>query len=350
MGTIDKVRGKSDKYETRSPAEVGLLIYPGAQNSAIEGLTDLFVIANRLSSEREGQGARQLRVTHWKLNEEAERLEVVFDTHRDECHTLVAIILPPSLDSEPCGAAMQNHVRWIAEQHAKGTVLCSICAGAFLLAETGLLNGRSATTHWIHAEKLQERFPEVRLSPDILVVDDGDIITAGGVMAWIDLGLRLIHRWISPSVMIAVARFFLVDAAGRQQRFYSTFAPRLHHGDAAVLQTQHWLQLHFSENLTGLTMAAQANLGERTLLRRFRRATGLKPKEYVQHLRIGRARENLEFSSLSINEISWMVGYEDVGAFRRVFQKIMGLSPGEYRRRFGIAETPLFEEGKPRRS
>jgi len=125
---------------------------------------------------------------------ETERLEAVFDTHGSERHILVALIVPPSLDSEPCGAAMQNHVRWIAEQHAKGTVLCSICAVAFLLAETGLLNGRSATTHWIHAEKLQERFPEVRLSPDILIVDDGDIITAGGVMAWIDLGLRLIHR------------------------------------------------------------------------------------------------------------------------------------------------------------
>jgi transcriptional regulator GlxA family with amidase domain len=147
---------------------------------------------------------------------------VVFDTHGRDRESLVALILPPSLDSEPCGEPMQSHVRWIAAQHAKGTVVCSICAGAFLLAQTGLLNGRSATTHWIHVEKLHERFPEVLLTPDVLIVDDGDIMTAGGVMAWVDLGLRLIHRWISPSVMIATARFFLVDAAGREQRFYST--------------------------------------------------------------------------------------------------------------------------------
>jgi transcriptional regulator GlxA family with amidase domain len=338
MGKIDKVRGKSDKYEARSSVEIGLLLYPGVQSAAVDGLTDLFVTANRLSREREGPRAPQLRVTHWKLSNKTERLEVVFDTQGRDRESLVALILPPSLDSEPCGEPMQSHARWIAAQHAKGTVVCSICAGAFLLAQTGLLNGRSATTHWIHVEKLHERFPEVHLTPDVLIVDDGDIITAGGVMAWIDLGLRLIHRWISPSVMMATARFFLVDAAGREQRFYSTFAPRLHHGDAAVLQTQHWLQLHFAENLTGLAMATQAKLGERTLLRRFRRATGLKPKEYVQHLRVGRARETLEFSALSINEISWKVGYEDPGAFRKVFQKIMGLSPGEYRRRFGIAD------------
>ena len=171
--------------------------------------------ANRLSTEREGSRAPQLRVTHWKLSNKTKRLEVVFDTHRRDRASLVALILPPSLDSEPCGEPMQSHVRWIAAQHAKGTVVCSICAGAFLLAQTGLLNGRSATTHWIHVEKLHERFPEVRLTPDVLIVDDGDIITAGGVMAWVDLGLRLIHRWISPSVMIATARFFLVDAAGR---------------------------------------------------------------------------------------------------------------------------------------
>lgn len=110
-----------------------------------------------------------------------------------------------------------------------------------------------------------------------------------------------------------------------------------------MLQTQHWLQLHFAENLTGLAMATQAKLGERTLLRRFRRATRLKPKEYVQDLRVGRAGETFEFSSLSINEISRKVGYEDPGAFRKVFQKIMGLSPGEYCRRFGIADRSKSE-------
>ena len=131
--------------------------------------------------------------------------------------------------------------------------------------------------------------------------------------------------------MIATARFFLVDAAGRQQRFYSSFAPRLHHDSTG--------QLHFAEKLTGVAVAAQAKLGRRTFLRRFRRATGFNLKEYLQYLRVDGAREKLEFSSLPINEISCMVGYEDPGAFRKVFQRTMGLSPGQYRRRFGVADA-----------
>ena len=158
-------------------------------------------------------------------------------------------------------------------------------------------------------------------------------------MAWVDLGLSLVDRYISPTIMLATARFFLVDPAGRQQRFYSGFAPQLGHGDEAVLKIQHWLQKRSSEPVTIGAMAARANLTERTFLRRFRKATGLAPNEYMQHLRVGKARESLEFSNLSVNEIAWMVGYEDTGSFRKVFHRVMGLTPGEYRHRFGITGT-----------
>ena len=338
MGATDRVRGRTDSEGPSGLAEIGLLIYPGAQSAAISGLTDLFTVANRLSAERGGPASRALRISHWQSNAESGQLERVFDTHRVGHVPLAAVILPPSLDSEPCGDAFAAHVRWITAQHARGTVLCSIGCGAFLLAGAGLLNGRTATTHWIHADRLAERFPEIHVDRDKLIIDDGDMITAGGVMAWVDLGLRLIYRWLGPSVMLATARFFVVDAAGREQRFYSSFAPRLHHGDGAILQIQHWLQLHYAQSLTVVALAACAKLGQRTFLRRFRQATGLKPIEYVQHLRIDKAREALEFSTLTINEIAWAVGYEDQGAFRKIFRRILGLSPGEYRRRFGIAE------------
>jgi transcriptional regulator GlxA family with amidase domain len=141
---------------------------------------------------------------------------------------------------------------------------------------------------------------------------------------------------ISPTIMLATARFFLVDPAGRQQRFYSSFAPQLGHSDKVVLKIQHWLEERSSEPVTVGTMATRANLSERTFLRRFHNATGLTPKEYMQHLRVAKARESLEFSNLAVNEIAWMVGYEDPGAFRKVFHRVMGLTPGAYRRRFGI--------------
>jgi AraC-like DNA-binding protein len=194
----------------------------------------------------------------------------------------------------------------------------------------------------IHARSLAARFPAIRIDTGRLIIGDGDIITAGGVMAWVDLGLNLIERFLSPTVMLETARCFLVDAAGREQRFYSSFAPQLGHGDKRVLQIQHWLQQHAAECPSVAAMATRVSLGKRTFLRRFHKATGMTPTRYLQYLRVGKARESLEFSMSTVNEIAWMVGYEDPGSFRKVFQRIMGLSPGHYRRRFGINKGTAF--------
>ncbi len=155
-------------------------------------------------------------------------------------------------------------------------------------------------------------------------------------MAWVELGLKIIERFISPAIVLSVARFFLVDAAGREQRFYSAVSPKFSHGDTAILKVQHWLQRHAAEKLTLPQMAAQAKLGERTFLRRFQKATGFNPTRYLQLLRIAKAREMLELTNHKIDQIAWRVGYEDAGAFTKVFQASMGLTPSDYRRRFSV--------------
>jgi transcriptional regulator GlxA family with amidase domain len=225
--------------------------------------------------------------------------------------------------------------RWLTAQHARGAVLASNCGGAFLLAETGLLRGRSATTHWMFADLLQTRFPDLRVESEKIVIDDGDIITAGGLMAWTDLGMRLIDRLLGPSIMVETGRFFLVDTSGREQRHYGSFAPRLTHGDEAILKAQHWLQVRGARAVGVADMAREAGLEERTFLRRFKAATGIKPTEYAQSVRVEKARELLQFTKRTVDQIAWSVGYEDAAAFRRVFGRLVGLTPGDYRRRFG---------------
>lgn len=210
-----------------------------------------------------------------------------------------------------------------------------------MLAEAGLLSGRAATTHWAYRDALAIRFPDIALDTDRLVIDDGDIITAGGYMAWTDLGLKLVDRVLGPTVMMDTARFMLVDPPGREQRIYSPFAPRLNHGDEAILKVQHWLQARGARDVTLATMAEHAALEERTFLRRFRNATGLKPTEYCQHLRVGKAREMLEATTRSIDQIAWDVGYDDPGSFRKIFARITGLAPGDYRRRFGAERAAV---------
>ena len=123
-------------------------------------------------------------------------------------------------------------------RHAQGAVVAAVCGGVFLLAETGLLAGRRATTHWMFADELSRRFPDIKVDPDRLMIEDGDVISAGGVLAWADLGLAIVERVFGPDVKRATARFMLVDASGREQRFYSDFTPRLLHGDEAIRAVQ----------------------------------------------------------------------------------------------------------------
>ena len=318
--------------------EIGLVLYPGAQQAAVLGLTDLFCVANRMASSRLQQSEPPLRVTHWQQNA-ADTVPIrIFDSGSSAPSVLSALILPPTL-SEPVEADdVLSLTAWLRERHTDGVALGSVCAGAFPLAATGLMAGRKMTTHWAYAELLQQRFPDVYVDADQLIIDDGDVITAGGLMSWTDLGLRLVDRLLGPTIMIETARMLLVDPPGREQRYYSVFSPRLTHGDAAVLKVQHWLQATQAKDVALPTLAAQAGLEERTLLRRFQKATGMTTTEYCQRLRVGRARELLEFGNASIERVAWEVGYSDPGAFRKVFTRVVGLSPGDYRRRFSAAQ------------
>ncbi len=320
--------------------EIGILAYPDSQLAAIHGLTDLFVEARRISRELGSSTAHMLRVTHWQIAPDGTQVECGLDTHAGRPASPAVLIAPPTLKAPPGPEASRELARWLRDRHAQGATLCSICAGAFLLAETGLLQNRRATTHWSHAEELARRFPEIRIDAERLIIDDGDIVTAGGIMAWMDLGLRLVDRFLGPAVMLATARYFLIDPAGREQRFYSSFSPRFHHGDEAVLKVQHWLQREGGRGVNLAAMAACAGLEERTFLRRFRKATEFNPTEYCQRLRVGKAREMLELTGRTIDQVAWDVGYQNAGSFRKVFQKVMGLKPRDYRKRFAV--TPPF--------
>ena len=321
--------------------EIGVVMYAGAQQAAILGLTDLFAVANRVAATHTENTTPAIKVTHWQQDDADSAPYQVFDSYTPAASTgLAALILPPAL-GKPLGADDMPALQvWLRQQHAAGVVLTSVCAGAFALAATGLLTQRRMTTHWSHAELLHQRFPDVIVDADQLIIDDGDIITAGGLMAWIDLGLRLVDRLLGPSVMMATARILLVDPAGREQRFYSVFSPRLTHGDAAVLKVQHWLQATQAKETALATLAAEAGLEERTFLRRFQKATGMTTTEYCQRLRVGRARELLQFGNASIDRIAWEVGYSDPSAFRKVFTRIVGLAPSDYRRRFNAKASP----------
>jgi transcriptional regulator GlxA family with amidase domain len=313
--------------------EIGLLLYPGCAMASVHGLSDAFQVANDYA--RQHGGTDRIRTSHWKLV--GNTFERSYDTDPGAAGSPEYVVIPGRLADPLRADEAADFVGWLRERHSAGATLASICGGAFMLGHTGLLSGRRATTHWLYAGVFEAAFPDVEVTAGDMIVEDGDIITAGGMLAWTDLGLRLIHRVLGPTVVGDTAKFLLVDPSGREQRHYSTFAPRLSHGDDAVLKVQHWLQSHGSEEINVAELAERAGLEQRTFLRRFQKATGLRPTEYVQALRIGLARERLEFSRDTVERIAWNVGYKDPSAFRRVFQKVTGLSASAYRERFSAA-------------
>ncbi len=318
-----------DRIEPGSATiEVGVLAYPGAHEAAILGMTDLITIANRFAGEK---GIAQVPVHRWSLDTAG----LVRREDQPSSESLPnVVVIPGRLSGPPSAHEAAAFGPWLRALHDKGTLLATSCAGSFLLAEAGLLDGRAASTHWAEAAEFRRRFNKVKLEVDEIIIDDGDIITAGGLMAWTDLGMRLCERIFGPQVTMQTSRFMLIDLSGREQRNYKSFKPRVDHGDDAILSVQNMLQSIDGKPINVFQMSREAKLEERTFLRRFKSATGLRPTEYVQNLRIEKAKELLQTTRRSVEHIALSVGYRDVTAFRRLFKRDTGLSPADFRKRF----------------
>jgi transcriptional regulator GlxA family with amidase domain len=230
-------------------------------------------------------------------------------------------------------------VEWLMQMYEQGAMLCSACSGVLLLAETGLLNGKEATVHWAYTHHFQKLFPEVRLLPEKALVASGDknqFVMSGASTSWHDLVLYLIARFTGVTAAQAAAKFFAIQWLLDGLAPYVLFDPPTDHRDAAVENVQKWLKTHFAVANPIEEMVRMSGIPERTLKRRFTNATGYSPITYVQRLRVEEARRRLEMTGTSVDEISWMVGYEDAASFRRLFKRITGVTAGAYRRKFRV--------------
>jgi transcriptional regulator GlxA family with amidase domain len=235
---------------------------------------------------------------------------------------------------------------WLTEMHDRGANLCSACSGLFLLAETGLFDGMPSTVHWGYAETFRRAFPGVPIHPERALVASGpreQFITSGASMTWHDLVLYLIARHVGATAAQAVARFFALQWHHDGLTPYMVFEGRRDHGDAVIAAAQDWLATHFSVATPVEEMIRRSGLPERTFKRRFTKAAGVPPIEYVQRLRVEDAKRRLERTDAPVDEIGWKVGYEDPAFFRRLFKRTTGLAPGAYRRRF---QVPDFARAK----
>jgi AraC family transcriptional activator FtrA len=222
----------------------------------------------------------------------------------------------------------------LRKAHSRGARLLSICSGAFVLAATGLLDGKRATTHWRYAEALQRRFPKVNVDPAVLYVDEGQILTSAGSAAGLDLCLHLIRRDYGPAAANQVARRLVIPPHrdGGQSQYLERPVDTRERGSLAALLDKLHGRLHKPLSIAGL--AKLASMSERTFMRRFRAATGLTPGEWITRARVDRARELLEISGLPMDQIAMRTGLGTAATLRHHFHRKVGVSPAEYRTRF----------------
>jgi transcriptional regulator GlxA family with amidase domain len=233
--------------------------------------------------------------------------------------------------------------RWILERHEAGATICSACSGLFLIAETGLFDGMDATVHWPYARIFTAQYPAVRVCPErALVVAGarGELVSSGASTSWHDLVLYLIGRDVGPAAAQAVSKFFALQRHVDGLAPFIVFDPPRDHGDAVVAAAQAWLDHSAAFATPVRELVRLSGLSERGFSRRFQLATGHAPLDYVQRLRVEQAKRRLERTDEPVEEIAWRVGYEDPSAFRRLFQRIAGISPAQYRRQFA---QPLLD-------
>jgi transcriptional regulator GlxA family with amidase domain len=253
----------------------------------------------------------------------------------DDAVAYDVILVPAFNDHIEAGLkANRPFLPWLRECHQRGTVLATWCSGAFMLAAAGILDGKSATTHWAMAEFFTSQFPQVNLQPERMIVDEGDVITCGGATSFLNLGVYLIERFHGHDMAVRCAKMFLIDMDRPTQRPYADLTERPPHTDETIRQVQRYIDANLSEELPLKRLAQMANLSPKTFMRRFKEATGAPPATYVQHVRIEAAKQCLERSEATVGEITFQVGYDDIRSFRRLFQRYVGLSPKDYRAKF----------------
>jgi AraC family transcriptional activator FtrA len=223
----------------------------------------------------------------------------------------------------------------LRKAHDQGSTLLSVCSGAFILGAAGLLDGRHCTTHWRHSEELQERFPTALLDPDVLFVDDGSIITSAGTAAGIDACLHLVRRELGSHAANAIARRMVVPPQrdGGQRQYVELPIPECTADSLAPLLA--WLLGHLKTEHTVADLAQRANMSERTFARRFVAETGTTPNKWLTMQRVLHARQLLEDTQLSVDEVADESGFGSAALLRHHFNKIVGVAPKDYRRTFG---------------
>jgi transcriptional regulator GlxA family with amidase domain len=253
------------------------------------------------------------------------------------------LIIIPALSGDIKKTLDQNapFIPWIVEHYNKGTEVASLCLGAFLLAATGLVNGKECSTHWLYANDFRAMFPEVKLIDGNIISEEKGIYSSGGAISYLNLLLHLIEKYTSREIAVIASKFFAVEIDRKTQSPFIMFNGQKKHDDEPIKEAQAYIEKNFTEKISVEELALRFAIGRRHFERRFKKSTHNTPMEYIQRVKIEAAKRQLESGRKNVTEVMYEVGYADTKAFRTIFKKITGMSPIDYKNRYN-KETALL--------
>jgi transcriptional regulator GlxA family with amidase domain len=352
-------RARSCHVPDRTPLDTAIIAVPETAGSALYGMTDVLRVTGRVWHvlTRTDPVPAPFRVRVVSPGPErfycgngvpVEPEAAIQDVDHADIVILPELWLGPD---EHLRGRYPALIEWIRARYHDGASVYSACSGALMLAETGLLDGCDATSHWGYQDLFRRHYPHVRFRPEpnLCFADHaGRIVTAGGTTSWHDLALHIISRHVSPGEAMRIAKVYLLKWHDDGQLPYEPLVRQQPHADGVVRGCETWLRAHFREAGVVARAVGHAKVPERTLKRRFRQATGLALIDYVQNLRIEEAKHLLESSDQAVDEIGAAVGYEDASFFRRLFKRRTGVTPGRYRRLFQPIQRGMPSVSRPR--
>jgi transcriptional regulator GlxA family with amidase domain len=260
---------------------------------------------------------------------------IIPDTTIAEVHKTDLIIIPAIHgDYGAIISANSAFVPWMRDQYKKGAEIASLCIGAFLLASTGLLNGRNCTTHWLAADEFRQLFPEVNLLDDRIITDENGLYTSGGAYSSLNLNLYLVEKFAGREMAVLSSKIFEIDINRNSQSPFIIFKGQKSHADKEILKAQEYMEENYREKISVDDLCDQMAASRRTFERRFKRATSNTVGEYLQRVKIEAAKKELERGRMTVGEVMYEVGYSDPKAFRDVFRKITDMTPFDYQNRY----------------
>jgi transcriptional regulator GlxA family with amidase domain len=325
--------------------DVHIVAIPETAGSALYGMIDVLAAAGNLWQTMSGHGKELTLLRPRIVSPVGSRfrcgngIPVEPDVSLAEAVSADILILPEIWlrPAESFRGRYPELMEWIRNRYMQGAVIYSACSGSIMLAETGLLDGREATSHWGYADLFRQQYPAVRFRPETNIIAGdraGRIVTAGGTTSWHDLAIHIISRHCSPGEAVRIAKVYLLKWHSEGQLPYATLVRRADHADSVVRQSEQLIAENFRAEDVIPKVVTAAGVPARTLKRRFKSATGLSLIEYVQRSRVEEAKRLLETTDQPSDEISAAVGYQEPGFFRRLFKRHTGMTPGEYRRLF----------------